>query len=170
VRARIATRHPTQELAVETKLPVEHQNIRDGDKGIYSPIVNNEVRKRELVWVEQEWSDTKGQNGNPKVDQVRRPERERNVEEHEQRTHAEVDAGASKAREEDAERDPRRREATAGSDVPRTAEGQVVQDRMRVDLGGEDLKHRREGHELFAKSRERTASTTLNQFWIWHST
>ena len=118
------------------------------------------------MWVEQEWSDTKGENRYPKVDQVRRPEREGDIEEHQQRAHAEVDARTGEAREKDAERDPGRRKATAGSDVSRATEGQVVQDRVGVDLGGEHLKHRRERHELLAESRERSTSTTLNQFWV----
>lgn len=116
------------------------------------------------MWVEQERSDTKRENRDPKVDQVRRPEREGHVKEHQQRAHAEVDTRTSEAREEDAERDPGRRKATASSDVPRATEGQVVQDRMRVDLGCEHLEHRRERHELLAESRKRSTSTTFNQF------
>lgn len=68
-----------------------------------SPVVHDEVGERELMWVEQEGRDTKSENGYPEVDQVRCPERHRDVEQHDQRAHSKIDTGPGKTREEDAE-------------------------------------------------------------------
>lgn len=98
----------------------------------------------------QERRDTKRQNRNPEINQIPRPERQRHIEQHQQRPHPEVDARSRETRIEDGERDPGRRESTAGGDVSSPAEGQVVQDGVRVDLGGEDFEDGGEGRELFA--------------------
>lgn len=70
--------------------------------------------------VEQERRDTKGSNGDPEVDEVWRPNRHRNIEQHDERPHPEIDTGTCKSREEDAERNPSRSKATACSDVSST--------------------------------------------------
>ena len=101
---------------------------------MYVPIVNDEVRRRELMRVEQERRDTERKNRHPEVGHPSRPNRQRHVEQYNERPHAEVDAWAREARVEDGERDARRREPTASCDVPRTAERQVGDDRVRRDL------------------------------------
>ena len=55
---RVATRHPTQEFAV----------------------VYDKVCERELMRIEQEWCDAEGQHGEPEVDQMRYPYRQRSKE------------------------------------------------------------------------------------------
>ena len=61
------------------------------------PVVNDEVRRRELVRVEQEGRDAHRQNGDPEVRDPSRPDRQRYVEQHDERAHAEVDARAREA-------------------------------------------------------------------------
>ena len=55
---RVTSRHPSQELAV----------------------VDNEIGKRELMRVEQEWRNTKTENGDPEVDDVWDEDRHGNVQ------------------------------------------------------------------------------------------
>lgn len=129
-----------------------------------SPVVNNEVCERELVGVEEKRCDTEGKNGYPEVYQVWRPERQCHVEQHQQGPHAKVNTRAGEAREKNAERDPGCCEPTACGNVSRATKSEVVQDRMCVNLSGEDFKHRGERHELFAEPRKRTAGATLDQF------
>ena len=114
--------------------------------------------------VEQERRDAHRQNGDPEVRDPSRPDRQRYVEQHDKRAHAEVDARAREPRVQDRERDTRRREATAGRDVPRTTKRQVRDDRVRRDLRGEHLEGRGKRPEVFRETKNCLASTTFDQF------
>lgn len=76
MRARVASAHPSQELAV----------------------VDDEVGVRELVRVEQERRDTETDDGDPEVDQVRDKDRQRDVQQEDQRSEAEVDRRTGESR------------------------------------------------------------------------
>lgn len=121
MRPRISTRHPPQIL----------------------PIINNKIRKRKLVRVEQERRDAQCRHRDPEVDEMRHPDGHRDVEQHDERAHAEIDAGAREARVEDAERDAGGREAAPGGDIPCTTEREIAEDGMRLDLRREYLKEGR---------------------------
>ena len=129
-----------------------------------SPVVDNEVRGGELMRVEKERRDAQGQNGHPEVSDPSRPDRQRHIEQHDERPHAEVDARAREARVQDREGDARRREPTTRGDVPRTTKRQVRDDRVRRDLRREHLKGRREGAEVLRETEHSLSSTTLNEF------
>ncbi len=73
--------------------------------------------------VEQERRNTQRQNGDPEIDQIRRPKRQCHIKQHEQRPHSKVDAGTRKSGEQDAEIDTTRRETTARGDISSTAKG-----------------------------------------------
>jgi hypothetical protein len=94
------------------------------------------------MWVEQERSNTQRKNGDPKVDQVWRPHRQRDVKEHDQRPHTKVDAWSCEPRQENTEVDACGCEATTGCDVPSTSKSQIAQDRVRVNLCRKDFEHR----------------------------
>ena len=111
---------------------------------MHVPIVNDEIRWRELVRVEQERRDTERKNRHPEVGHPSGPDRQCNIEQHDQRTHAEVDTRSSEPGVEDTEGQSSRSETTSSGDVTRTTECQVREDRVRVDLGGEDFEDRRE--------------------------
>ena len=113
--------------------------------------------------VEQERRDAHREDGHPEVRHPSRPDRQRHVEEHDERPHAEVDTRASEAGVQDGERDTRRRETTTGSNVPGTTERQVALDGLRVDLGREHLEDGRQRQEVLAKTDEGLAGTTLKQ-------
>lgn len=91
------------------------------------------------------------------------PEGQGDVEEQEERPKSEVDARSGEARVEDRERDARRREASAGGDVPRASERQVAEDRVRRDLGAEDLEHGRERQEVFPEADQRAHDSALRE-------
>ena len=142
VRPRVSSRHPPEELAV----------------------VDDKVRERELVWVEQERRDRQRQSGDPEVDEPVHPQRGRHVEHHQRESHAEVDRRSGESRVEDREVDPRRGESSTGGDVSCSSERQVGQDRVRVNLGREDLKDRRQRHEVLSESVHGPSGSTLRQF------
>ena len=116
--------------------------------------------------VEEEGRDAQGQHREPEVDEVGRPDGHGGIEEHQDVTHAHVDTGAGEPRVEDGEGHARRRETTSGSDVPSASERQVAENRLRVNLSGEDFEDRRERQEVLSKTNECTARTTLQQFCI----
>ena len=113
--------------------------------------------------VVQERSNTERENRYPEVDQIRRPERQRHVEQHQQRPHPEVYAWTGEAGKQDAERYSGRRESTASGNVSGASKRQVVQDGVRVYLRREHLEHGRERHELFAQAHDRSPSAAFNQ-------
>ena len=117
LRPRIAARHPTKEF----------------------PIVNDEVGERELMRIEQERRDAKRKNGEPEVDQMGNPNGQRDIEQDEEVSEAHVDAGSSKAGVENAEIDASRSETTTSGDISGTTKGQIAEDRVGVDLGGENF-------------------------------
>ena len=141
VRPRIATRHPAKVLAV----------------------VDDEVGDRELVRVENEWRHAEGDDVEPEVDQMRHPEGEGDIEQEDEGAHAEVDGWPGEPRVEDGEGQTRRSETTTSCNVTRTTVGQVAENGLRVDLGGEDLEHERRRQELFAQTRNRTTRATFRQ-------
>ncbi len=94
--------------------------------------------------VEQERSDTKSDDRNPEVDQVWRPQGQGDIKQHDQRSHAEVDARTGEPRKQDVEIYPASGKTTSSSNVTRPTESQITQDGMGVDLGGEDLEHGRQ--------------------------
>lgn len=73
MRARVTSRHPAKEFS----------------------IVDNEVGERELMRVEEEGSDTKADDGNPEIDNVRNPDAHGDVKQQHQCPHAEVDRRTS---------------------------------------------------------------------------
>ena len=68
MRTRVAPRHPPQEFT----LRVVSESIVGMREGIL-PVINEEIRKGELVRVEKERGDTKGQNRYPEVYDPRGP-------------------------------------------------------------------------------------------------
>lgn len=106
------------------------------------PIVDDEIRKRELVRIEQERSDAECENGDPEIEEVWCPPRHGDIEKHDQCPHPEVYTWTSEAREEDAKGQAGRSEASSGSNIPSPTERKVADDRMRVDLGRKYFKHR----------------------------
>jgi len=118
VRARVTAGHPPKVL----------------------PVVNDEVGERELVRVEHEGGNAQCENGDPEVNEMGHPDGQGDEKEHQQRPHAKIDTGSSETRVENAEVHAGRREASAGGDITSTTKGQIAQDRMSVDLSGEDLK------------------------------
>lgn len=78
---RVASRHPSQELSV----------------------IDDEVGKRELMRVEQEWCDDEGHDGEPEVDHVPGPHRQSCKEQNDDRSNAQVDGWPRETRVEDAE-------------------------------------------------------------------
>jgi hypothetical protein len=65
----VTSRHPSEELSV----------------------INDKVGEGELMGVEEEWSDTETENGNPEVDNVRDKDRHGDVEQENQCSDTEVD-------------------------------------------------------------------------------
>ena len=129
-----------------------------------SPVVDDEVREHELMRVEQEWRNAQREDGDPEVQQVGCPQRQRYKQQHEHRPHAEVDTWASETREEDVEVDACCRKATSGRNVTSTTESEIAQNRVGVDLGGEDLEDGRKRAELLSQTEDCLPCSSLNQF------
>ena len=113
--------------------------------------------------VEQERRHAERKDRHPEVRHPAGPDCQCHVEQHNQRAHAQVDARARETRVQDRERDARRREATASSDVPRTTEGQVRDDRVRRDLGREHLESGRQRAEVLREAEQGLDGATLNK-------
>lgn len=67
------------------------------------------------------------------------PQRQGDVEKQQERPQTEVDGRTREPRVEDDEGDASRRETTTGRDVTGAAVRQIAEDRVRRDLGAEDL-------------------------------
>lgn len=115
------------------------------------PIIDEEIREGELMGVEQERRDTKGQNRYPEVYDPRGPQGHRHVQEHDKGPHAKVDAWAGKSREEDTERNPGRRESPTGGDITSSTKDQIARNGVRGNTGSEDFECRRKRQELFSQ-------------------
>jgi hypothetical protein len=72
----VTSRHPSKELSV----------------------INDKVGEGELMRVEEEWSDTKTENGNPEVDDVGDKDRHGDVEQEDQSSNTKIDGRASESR------------------------------------------------------------------------
>ena len=72
----VTSRHPSEELSV----------------------IDDKVGERELMGVEQEGSDTKTKDGNPKVNDMRDEYRHGDVKQEDQSSNTKVDRGASESR------------------------------------------------------------------------
>jgi hypothetical protein len=107
----------------------------------HSPVVDDKIGENKLMRVEQEWCDAEGKDGNPEIDQERCPQGQRDIEQHDQCPHTEIDTRTSKPREQDAEVDPCRRETTTSRDVPRTTKSQIAQNGVGIDLRRKDLEN-----------------------------
>lgn len=94
----VATRQPAEELAV----------------------VDEEVGPRELVRVEDEGRDTKGEQRDPEPEKPVTPCRQCSEEQNQQTTSTPVDRRAGETREEDTERHAGSRETTSSTDVAGT--------------------------------------------------
>jgi len=99
--------------------------------------------------VEQEWRDAEGSYGEPEVYQVGSPDCHRDIEEHDQGSHAQVYTRARESRKQYAERYACGSEPTSCCNIPSASECQIAQDGMRVNLCRKDFKDRGAGHELF---------------------
>ena len=73
------------------------------------------------------------------VDEMPDPNSERDVQEHDQQSHAHVYAWTGKSRIEDRERDARGSKASSSGDVSCAAEGKIAQNTVREDLRIEDF-------------------------------
>lgn len=91
------------------------------------------------------------------------PDGQRDVEQQEERAHAEVDARPGEPRVEDRKRDAGRRESSSCRNVARTTVGHVAQDRVRRDLGAKDLEDGRERRKVLAQSYQRAHDTALGE-------
>ena len=94
--------------------------------------------------VEQERRDAQRQDGRPEVDQVGNPDRHGGIQQQEQVSHAHVDTRTGETGVKDAEGDAGSGKSTTGSNVSGTTKGQIVENRVGVDLSREDFEHRRE--------------------------
>jgi hypothetical protein len=92
--------------------------------------------------IEEEWSNAKCHYSDPEIDQMWHPQCQRDVEQHAQGTHAQVDAGSSEARVKFTEWLSNSCETSSGGNVSSSSKGQVAQDRMSVNLSGENLEYR----------------------------
>ena len=115
--------------------------------------------------VEQERRHAQGEDRHPEVRNPTRPDGECDIEQHDERPHAEVDAWACETGVQDREGDARRCETTTRRDVPRPTKGQVRDDRVRGDLRGKDFERGREGGEVLRETKNCLARTTLNEFY-----
>jgi hypothetical protein len=113
--------------------------------------------------VEQERRYTKSSNSDPEVDEVWCPDRQCDIEKHDEGPHPKVDTGASKSREEDAEGNPGSSEATTCCDVSCTTERQITQDRVSIDLCREYFKYWRTRQELFPETYDGPSHTSLDE-------
>ena len=104
------------------------------------PVVDNEVRIRELVRVENKWRKAKRERRNPEVDHMRDPQRDRHIQQHHQCPHAQIDTRARETGKQQTEVRARRCKATTSSNVSSTTVVQVAEDGVAVDLRREDLK------------------------------
>ena len=94
--------------------------------GVLSPVINKEIRKCELMRVEQERGNTKSHNRPPEVYDPCDPQGYGHVEEHDQGPHTKVNAWAGKPREEDRERNPGCRESSTCCDVTSSTKDQIA--------------------------------------------
>ena len=159
MRTRVASVHPSQEF------PTENSQVNSMEYWTVDlPVVNDEVRDRELVRVEDERRDTERKDREPEVDDPASPERERHEQEHDEDTHAEVDRRTRETRVQDAERNPRDGESTTGCDVSSATERQVARDRVRQDRSVEDLECRGHRTEVLRETLDSLDRSTVNQF------
>lgn len=138
----VTPRHPPEELSV----------------------VDDKVRERELVRVEQEGRDGERKDGDPEVDEPVDPETRRHVEHHERQPETHVNGRPGETRVEDGKVDSGGGEPSSGRNVSSTSERQVGQDGLGVDLGREHLEHGREGSEMFTETNKSPTSSTFRQF------
>ena len=61
------------------------------------PVIDDKVRERELMRVENERCQAQCERRNPEVDEVWDPQRDGDIQQHYQRAHAQVDTGTSEA-------------------------------------------------------------------------
>ena len=141
VRARIAAGQPAQEIAV----------------------VDEEVVPGELMRIVDKRRDAEGQQGDPEVHQPAGPDGHGGEQQHHQRPSAQVDGRARESRVQHAKGDPGGGEATAGTDVARPAERQILMERMGVDLTDEDLEEGGQGDEVLGPSGGGTPEATFRQ-------
>ena len=78
--------------------------------------------------IKHEGRDAERKNGHPEVDQVRGPQRQRDIKQRDQGPHAEIDTWPCKPREQYAEVYPRGRKPASGGNVPSAAKCQIAQD------------------------------------------
>ncbi len=102
--------------------------------------------------VEQERGYTQCQNRDPEIDNFGDPNCQRDVEQHDERSHSEVDAGTCKPRVQNTEVDATRGETTSRGNVSGTTKCEIADDRVTVNLGGEHFEDRRQRRKLLGKS------------------
>jgi hypothetical protein len=117
------------------------------------PVVDDEVGKDELMWIEPERSKAKGKYGYPEIDQVGRPQGQRDIEEHNQGPHSKINTWASKTREKDIEIKPGCCKSTTSRNVTSTAESQIGKDRVSINLCREYFKNRGERKEMLCEAQ-----------------
>jgi len=122
--ARVAPTHPPQEFPASGQI----RKYIDGEKMGSVPIIYNKVREDKLVRVEPEGCNREGKNGYPEINQVRGPECQCHVEEHDECPHAQVNTWTSKTGEEDVEVDTGCCKSTACRNVTRVSECEISED------------------------------------------
>jgi len=127
-------------------------------------IIHNKVREDKLVRVEPEGCNREGKNGYPEIDQVRGPECQCHVEEHDECPHAQVNTWTSKTGEEDVEVDTGCCKSTACRNVTRASECEISEDWMSVDLHRKHFEDEWQGGELFHETPDGFPSTTFDKF------
>lgn len=106
-----------------------------------APIADDEVVEEVLMRVKQERCDAKRKNRNSEVDQARRPERQRHVEQHEQGANAQVVAGAGETRKRMLRQILVVAKPRPVAMYPGASEGEIAEDGMGIDRGREDVEH-----------------------------
>lgn len=91
--------------------------------------------------IEPEWCNAKRQDGHPEVQQIRRPQRQRHIEQHDKRPDTQIDRRPCETREKCAKVIAGRRESTTGGDVSSASKSEIAEDRVCVNLGREDFEN-----------------------------
>ena len=93
--------------------------------------------------IEDERRDTQRQSRRPEINQVRDPQRQSDIQQHDQRAHSKVYTWSGETRVEGEELHTSGCKSTSSGDVTSATIREVSQDRMTVNLSREDFENRR---------------------------
>ena len=105
----------------------DHKVTGSRDEECRLPIIDDEVGEDKLVRIEPEGRNAQREGGHPEVDEVRCPQRQRHVKQHDEGSHAKVDTWPGESGEQNTEVDSRGSETTSCSDVTSASECQIAE-------------------------------------------